>query len=66
MSYQQTKRIDKIRNWLVDGIAFNSTTLCAQFKIDIRTAARDMSFVKKEYPGKIGYDYFQKSFYLKS
>lgn len=63
-TYNQTKRIDWIRNQLVDEKQFNCNTICKQFSIDLRTAARDIAFLKKLYPGKIWYSYQYKSFYL--
>lgn len=63
-TYNQTKRIDWIRNQLVDEKQFNCNTVCNQFNIDLRTAARDIAFLKSMYPGKIHWSYKFKSFYL--
>ena len=63
--YAITRRIDWIRDRLVKNQPVNSTWIIVEFGVDIRTAARYMKYVKEYYDGRLAWNYYNKSFYLR-
>lgn len=63
--YNVVRRIDWIRKKLLSGLPFNSTDLTAEFDISVRTAHRDIRFVREEYFGdQLKYDIVNRSYCL--
>jgi hypothetical protein len=62
--YVITRRIDWIRAQLAIGKPINATIIAGEHGIAIRTAARDMKYLKQFYRDRLKYDYREKSYYL--
>lgn len=62
--YKVTERLDWERARLALGWALNSTIIMAEFPVDIRTAWRDLKYLKRFYNGKMFYRPKDRAFYL--
>lgn len=63
--YQIVRRIDWIREFLTTDIQFNTNDICRIFGISLRTAARDVAFVKGYFHGRVAWDQKGRRFFLK-
>ncbi len=62
--YGVVRRIIWIREQLAMGQIFNATDVAFQFDISLRTAHRDMRFIREEYYPNLIFDKNDNSFYL--
>lgn len=62
--YKVTERIDWERDRLALGWALNSTIICAEHGCDVRTALRDIRYLRHHYGPKLVYNHKDRAFYL--
>jgi hypothetical protein len=63
-SYKTTIRIDWERARLALGWALNSTIIIAEHGCDVRTALRDIRYLREFYGSKLVYNHKDRAFYL--